>query len=156
MTVTACGSSSSHANKLSKADELGQQLQAAGGARAYDAEMAPERDARRGVQTNGKQLAEITPARDAECKRTVRSLPKLRLSATRSASARCAACRNVRRTVSGTSARCCGNHAAGGARADGKQLLPTLRLSATRDAECSANGVQLMRGELKAERETDA
>ena len=34
--------------------------------------------------------------------------------------------------------------------------LPTLRLSATRDAECSANGVQLMRGELKAERETDA
>ena len=88
MTVTACGSSSSsHANKLSKADELGQQLQAAGGARAYDAEMAPERDARggangkelaeiaserdarRGVQANGKQLAEITPARDAECKR---------------------------------------------------------------------------------------
>ena len=34
--------------------------------------------------------------------------------------------------------------------------LPTLRLSATRDAEGSAGGKQLMRGELKAERETDA
>ena len=34
--------------------------------------------------------------------------------------------------------------------------LPTLRLSATRDPQGSANGKQLMRGELKAERETDA
>ena len=34
--------------------------------------------------------------------------------------------------------------------------LPTLRLSATRDPQGSAGGKQLMRGELKAERETDA
>ena len=106
VTVAACGSSSSHANKLSKADELEQQLQAAGGAQAYDAEMAPERDVRGGAQehdkelaeiaserdarsgANGKQLAEIAPAREAECKRTVSSVPKLGLSATRSAGAR--------------------------------------------------------------------
>ena len=71
VTVAASCSNSSHA-KLSKADELEQQLQAA-------------REAER--EAYDKKLAEIAPehnaGREAERKRTIRSLPKLRLSATR-------------------------------------------------------------------------
>ena len=84
----------------------------------------------------------LSATRDVACKRTVRSLPK------------CAA--NCKRHKAPDDAETTLQAAREAERERTVRSLPTLRLSATRDPQDSANGKQLMRGELKAERETDA
>ena len=79
----------------------------------------------------------LSATRDVACKRTVSSLPKCATNCKRHK-----APDDAETTLQAERERTV-------------RSLPTLRLSATRDPQGSANGKQLMCGELKAERETE-